>query len=79
MAGTKQEHLSKCMKDAQPDVQGKEKTLKQVIKGKYLQETQCEHQFMVWNVFTLAVFVPLFICFRAFAKNKINLQEFLQI
>lgn len=57
----------------------KRKTPNQVIKGKYLQETQCEYPFMVWNVFALTVFVPLFICFRAFAKNKINLQEFLQI
>lgn len=41
----------------------KRKTLHQVVKRKYLQETLCEYLFMVWNVFTLAVFVPPFYSF----------------
>lgn len=39
----------------------KRKALYQDIKGKYLQETLCEYLFMPWNIFTLAVFMPLFV------------------
>lgn len=46
------------------------KILYQVIKEKCLQDTLYEYLFVFWNVFALAVFMPLFICFRAFAKNK---------